>query len=72
VGYLSFDGNLDTCIAIRTAFVEDGQVSIGSGAGIVADSDPHAEWRETMNKAQALFAAVQSAEARARERGALR
>jgi anthranilate synthase component 1 len=69
VGYLSFDGNLDTCIAIRSAFVEGGTVSIGSGAGIVADSDPAAEWRETMNKAKALFAAVEAAEARARESG---
>ncbi len=67
VGYVSFDGNLDTCIAIRTAYVEDDVVRIGAGAGIVADSDPEAEWRETMNKAKALFAAVEAAEARARE-----
>ena len=67
VGYLSFDGNLDTCIAIRTAYVEDDVVRIGSGAGIVADSDPEAEYRETMNKARALFAAVEQAERRARE-----
>jgi anthranilate synthase component 1 len=62
VGYLSFDENLDTCIAIRTAYVEDGTVRIGSGAGIVADSVPEAEYRETMNKARALFAAVEAAE----------
>jgi anthranilate synthase component 1 len=62
VGYLSFDENLDTCIAIRTAYVEDGTVRIGSGAGIVADSVPDAEWRETMSKAGALFAAVEAAE----------
>ncbi|MGQ0720864.1 MAG: anthranilate synthase component I [Candidatus Eiseniibacteriota bacterium] len=72
VGYLCFDGNLDTCIAIRAAFVEGGKVSIGSGAGIVADSDPATEWRETMNKAKALFAAVESAESRARRNGAAR
>jgi anthranilate synthase component 1 len=64
VGYLSFDGNLDTCIAIRTAYVENDTVRIGSGAGIVADSDPEAEYRETMNKAKALFAAVEAAERR--------
>jgi anthranilate synthase component 1 len=65
VGYLSFDENLDTCIAIRTAYVENGIVRIGSGAGIVADSVPDAEYRETMNKAGALFAAVETAERRA-------
>jgi anthranilate synthase component 1 len=69
VGYLSFDGNLDTCIAIRTAYCEKGLVHVGSGAGIVADSDPEREYQETMNKAKALFAAVESAERRARERG---
>jgi anthranilate synthase component 1 len=71
VGYLSFDENLDTCIAIRTAYVEDGTVRIGSGAGIVADSVPEAEYRETMNKARALFAAVEAAErgAASRESG---
>jgi anthranilate synthase component 1 len=65
VGYLSFDGNLDTCIAIRTAHVEDGAIHIGSGAGIVADSDPRAEYRETLSKAEALFTAVAAAEGRA-------
>jgi anthranilate synthase component 1 len=67
VGYVSFDGNLDTCIAIRTAYVEDGRVHIGSGAGIVADSRPDREWGETVAKAGALFAAVEAAEARARD-----
>jgi anthranilate synthase component 1 len=67
VGYLSFDGNLDTCIAIRTAHVEGGRVYIGSGAGIVADSDPETEYRETLSKAGALFAAVKAAEGRAHE-----
>ena len=69
VGYVSFDGNLDTCITIRTAYVEDDVVRIGAGAGIVADSEPEAEWRETMNKAKALFAAVEAAELRVRHRG---
>jgi anthranilate synthase component 1 len=67
VGYLSFGGNLDTCIAIRTAYVENDVVRIGSGAGIVADSDPESEYRETLNKAKALFAAVETAERRVRE-----
>ena len=67
VGYVSYDGNLDTCISIRTAYVEGGRIHIGSGAGIVADSDPEAEYRETMNKAAALFAAVEAAEKRAHE-----
>jgi anthranilate synthase component 1 len=67
IGYVSFDGNLDTCIAIRTAYVENDVIRIGSGAGIVADSDPRAEYRETMNKAGALFAAVEAAEKRVHE-----
>ncbi len=67
VGYLSFDGNLDTCIAIRTAYIEDGTVRIGTGAGIVADSRSAHEYRETVDKAGALFAAVEAAERRVRE-----
>jgi anthranilate synthase component 1 len=67
VGYLSYDGNLDACIAIRTAYCENGTIFIGSGAGIVADSDPDREYEETMNKARALFTAVQDAESRAAE-----
>jgi anthranilate synthase component 1 len=62
VGYLSFGGSLDTCIAIRTALVERGRIYVGCGAGIVADSDPEREYRETVNKARALFAAVEAAE----------
>lgn len=64
IGYLSFDGNLDTCIAIRTGYIEGDVLRIGSGAGIVADSDPRSEYQETMNKAGALFAAVEAAEKR--------
>ncbi|MFN8179405.1 MAG: anthranilate synthase component I [bacterium] len=64
VGYVSFDGNLDTCITIRTAYVENDIVRIGTGAGIVADSDPEAEYRETVNKAKALMAAIAMAERR--------
>ena len=58
VGYLSFTGDLDTCITIRTLLVRDGEVSVAAGAGIVADSDPAAEERETESKAAALLAAV--------------
>jgi anthranilate synthase component 1 len=62
VGYLSFSGDLDTCIAIRTLVVREAETSITAGAGIVADSDPAAEERETKNKAAALLAAVALAE----------
>ena len=58
LGYFSYDGNLDSCIAIRTALVKDGKVSIQAGAGIVADSVPAAEFQETVNKASGLFRAV--------------
>jgi anthranilate synthase component 1 len=62
VGYFSYDGSMDTCIAIRTMLVNDGQVSVQAGAGIVADSDPTREFEECVNKAQALFVAVERAE----------
>ena len=62
VGYLSYSGDIDTCIAIRTLVVRDGETSVTAGAGIVADSDPAAEERETENKAAALLAAVALAE----------
>ncbi len=59
VGYLGFDGNLDTCIAIRTATIQDGVCRIQAGAGIVADSDPAAEEAETHAKARALLRAIE-------------
>ncbi|HEV8582795.1 MAG TPA: anthranilate synthase component I [Thermoanaerobaculia bacterium] len=62
VGYLSFSGDLDTCIAIRTLVVRDHETSVTAGAGIVADSDPIKEEQETKNKAAALLAAVALAE----------
>jgi anthranilate synthase component 1 len=62
VGYLSWSGNMDTAIAIRTAVVKDGVLHIQAGAGIVADSDPSREWEETMNKGRAIFRAVAMAE----------
>ncbi len=62
VGYVDFSGNLDTCIALRTAIVKDGVVHVQAGAGIVADSDPAAEQQESRDKAGALLAAVRAAE----------
>jgi anthranilate synthase component 1 len=61
VGYLSWSGNMDTAIAIRTAVIKDGMLHIQAGAGIVADSVPRNEWDETMNKGRAVFRAVSQA-----------
>ena len=58
VGYLSWNGNMDTAIAIRTAVIKDKQLHIQAGAGVVADSLPELEWKETMNKGRAVFRAV--------------
>jgi anthranilate synthase component 1 len=58
VGYMGFDGTLDTCITIRTATIARGVCRIQAGAGIVADSDPAAEEAETRAKAKALFRAI--------------
>ena len=63
VGYLSWNGNMDTAIAIRTAVIKDGTLNIQAGAGIVYDSVPENEWAETMNKGRAVFRAVALAEA---------
>jgi anthranilate synthase component I len=63
VGYLAWNGNMDTAIAIRTAVIKDGTLHIQAGAGIVYDSIPEMEWKETMNKARAIFRAVAMAEA---------
>jgi anthranilate synthase component I len=60
VGYLGWDGTMDTAIAIRTAVIKDGQLHVQAGAGIVADSDPQSEWDETMNKAAAMLRAAAS------------
>ncbi|MDM8552320.1 anthranilate synthase component I family protein [Desulfobacterales bacterium HSG2] len=59
VGYVSFHGNMDMAITIRTACVEDGQLTVRAGAGIVADSDPEKERIETVNKAKAIQKALQ-------------
>jgi len=63
VGYFDYSGNMDTCIAIRTLVLENGEVKIQAGAGIVADSVPSFEFDETVNKAAALLKAVEIAEA---------
>ena len=62
VGYLSWNGNMDTAIAIRTAVIKDGRLSIQAGCGVVADSVPQSEWEETLNKCRAMFRAVALAE----------
>jgi len=61
VGYIGWNGNMDTAIAIRTAFIKDETVYIQVGAGIVADSDPQMEWEETLNKGRAVLKAVELA-----------
>lgn len=61
IGYIDFTGNLDTCIAIRTAFKKNGKIFVRSGAGIVADSVPEKEYTECINKAKAVMAAVEKA-----------
>ncbi|HJP25738.1 MAG TPA: chorismate-binding protein, partial [Arenicellales bacterium] len=58
IGYIGWNGNMDTCIAIRTAVVSDNILHIQAGAGIVADSIPEQEWNETMNKGRVIFRAV--------------
>ncbi len=58
VGYIDWSGNMDTAIAIRTAVIKDQTLYIQAGAGVVADSQPALEWKETMNKARATFRAV--------------
>jgi anthranilate synthase component 1 len=62
VGYLGFNGNMDTCIAIRTILMQGDTAYLQAGAGIVADSDPTREWEETLHKARALGVAIDMAE----------
>jgi len=63
VGYFGFDGAMDTCLAIRTMVGRGNTVSVQAGAGIVADSNPTAEFQETVNKASAMLRAIDTAEA---------
>ena len=65
IGYLDFTGNIDTCIAIRTAVIKDGIAYVQAGAGIVADSDPVSENQECINKAAAVLGAIATANAMA-------
>ena len=71
VGYLSWNGNMDTAIAIRTAVIKDGVLNVQAGAGIVYDSDPESEWLETQAKARAIFRAVAMATTGIEKRPAL-
>jgi anthranilate synthase component 1 len=59
VGYIDYSENMDTCIALRTMVIKDGVAYIQAGAGLVADSDPTSEYKETMNKATGLIRAIQ-------------
>ncbi|HEX5664967.1 MAG TPA: anthranilate synthase component I [Xanthomonadaceae bacterium] len=61
VGYIGWHGDADTAIAIRTAVIQGGRLYVQAGGGVVHDSDPQAEWEETMNKGRALFRAVAEA-----------
>jgi anthranilate synthase component 1 len=63
VGYLDFAGNLDCCITIRTVVIENGHAFVQAGAGIVADSNPAAEYEETRDKARAVIRALEMAQA---------
>jgi anthranilate synthase component 1 len=62
LGYVGYDGNMDTCIMLRTALLKDGRIHIQAGAGVVADSVPTSEYQETVNKASALLKAVAMAD----------
>ena len=62
VGYFSFNGNLDTCITIRTALLKDGKAYVQAGGGWVNDSVPESEFQETVNKSKAMLKAVALAE----------
>ena len=62
IGYFGYNGNLDTCIVIRTIVMKGRKVYITAGAGFGADSDPKAEYEETLNKARAMLRAVELAE----------
>lgn len=62
VGYIDYTGNMDTCIALRTLVVTEDKAYVQVGAGMVADSDPAAEYQETLNKAKGLLRAIQVAQ----------
>jgi anthranilate synthase component 1 len=62
VGYFGFDGQLDSCIALRTVLLKDGTAFVQAGGGVVADSQPEGEYQESVNKAMAVFRAIEQAE----------
>jgi anthranilate synthase component 1 len=62
VGYFGANGDMDTCITLRTALVRDGTMYVQAGGGVVADSDPEAEYQESNNKAKALLRAAAEAQ----------
>ncbi|MCA9177160.1 MAG: anthranilate synthase component I [Planctomycetales bacterium] len=64
VGYFDYNGDMDTCIALRTLVIHKGRAYLQAGAGIVADSDPHSEYQETLNKARGLLQAIELTEQR--------
>ena len=64
VGYIDFNGNMDTCIALRTIVIQGDTAYVQAGAGMVADSVPTNEWNETLNKARGLLKAIDLAEKR--------
>ena len=63
VGYFGFDGNSDSCIALRTVVLKNGKAYVQAGAGVVADSTPDGEYNETVNKAMGMMAAIARAKA---------
>jgi len=65
VGYFDFAGNMDTCIALRTMVIQGNTAYVQAGAGIVADSVPENEYRETLNKARGLLKAIEETQRRA-------
>ncbi|MEM6308243.1 MAG: chorismate-binding protein, partial [Pseudomonadota bacterium] len=60
-GYFSSGGDMDICIALRTAVLKEGKLYSQAGGGVVYDSDPEAEWQETVNKAKAVWTAAANA-----------
>jgi anthranilate synthase component 1 len=62
VGYFDFSGEMDTCITIRTVVLSKGRAHVQAGGGVVADSDPPAEYQETLNKARGIIKAVELAQ----------
>jgi anthranilate synthase component 1 len=62
IGYFGFDGNLDSCIALRTVVMKEGVAYVQAGGGVVADSTPEGEYQESVSKAMALFRAIERAQ----------